>query len=264
MWARALVAALAIALAAPALATAAADPLSVKHNRIVDARGRQVILHGANTVFKRAPYYPPLTAADFRRMRSLGLQRDPARRHLGRPRAPARAQIDQDYINRLQAIVDARGPGALLGPARHAPGPLRRAVRRRGRAGVGGPGRRHPVHPGPRRLRAELHRRRRSGGRSRASGPTGTASAPSTCTRSRRWPSASPAATPCSATTCSTSRSASSSSGRRAGLPPDPAAATQFLMPLYDQLVPGAARGRPQATRPSTRTRSRSTSATRS
>ena len=63
MWGRALVAALAIALAAPALATAAADPLSVKHNRIVDARGRQVILHGANTVFKLAPYYPPLTTA---------------------------------------------------------------------------------------------------------------------------------------------------------------------------------------------------------
>ena len=60
MLARALVAALAIALAAPALANAAADPLSVKHNRIVDARGRQVILHGANTVFKRPPYYPPL------------------------------------------------------------------------------------------------------------------------------------------------------------------------------------------------------------
>ena len=104
MWARALVAALAIALAAPALATAAADPLSVKHNRIVDARGRQVILHGANTVFKRPPYYPPLTAADFRRMRSWGFNAI----RLGVIWAglePQRGQIDQDYINHLQAIV---------------------------------------------------------------------------------------------------------------------------------------------------------------
>ena len=104
MWARALLAALAIALAAPALATAAADPLSVKHNRIVDARGRQVILHGANTVFKRPPYYPPLTAADFRRMRSWGFNTI----RLGVIWAglePQRGQIDQDYINHLQAIV---------------------------------------------------------------------------------------------------------------------------------------------------------------
>jgi len=104
MWARALVAVLAIALAAPALATAAADPLSVKHNRIVDARGRQVILHGANTVFKRPPYYPPLTAADFRRMRSWGFNTI----RLGVIWAglePQPGQIDQDYINHLQAIV---------------------------------------------------------------------------------------------------------------------------------------------------------------
>ena len=104
MWARALVAALAIALAAPALATAAADPLSVKRNRIVDARGRQVILHGANTVFKRPPYYPPLTAADFRRMRSWGFNAI----RLGVIWAglePQRGQIDQGYINHLQAIV---------------------------------------------------------------------------------------------------------------------------------------------------------------
>ena len=70
MWARALVAAVAVALVAPALA--AADPLSIKSGRIVDARGRQVILHGANAVFKRPPYYPPLTRSDFRRMRSWG------------------------------------------------------------------------------------------------------------------------------------------------------------------------------------------------
>ncbi|MFL5958007.1 MAG: hypothetical protein ACJ756_11215, partial [Solirubrobacterales bacterium] len=60
-----------LALAVPAVASAQ-RPLAVKGGTIVDDRGRAVILHGANAVFKRPPYYPPLTKADFRLMRSWG------------------------------------------------------------------------------------------------------------------------------------------------------------------------------------------------
>ena len=62
---RALAAAAAVlALAVPASAAAQRN-LAVNGSRIVDVLGRAVILHGANAVFKRPPYYPPLTEADF-------------------------------------------------------------------------------------------------------------------------------------------------------------------------------------------------------
>jgi hypothetical protein len=57
----ALVVALALLAVALPGAASAADPLAIKGGRIVDARGRQVVLHGANAVFKRPPYFPPLT-----------------------------------------------------------------------------------------------------------------------------------------------------------------------------------------------------------
>jgi endoglycosylceramidase len=98
---------LAAALAAPfapAATASTADPLTIKGGRIVDAQGRQVILHGANTVFKLAPYYPPLTRSDFRRMRSWGFNAI----RLGVIWAglePQPGVIDQDYIAHVQAIV---------------------------------------------------------------------------------------------------------------------------------------------------------------
>jgi endoglycosylceramidase len=104
MWARAAVLAVAVAaLAAPA--AQAQDALHVKQSKIVDARGRQVILHGANTVFKRPPYYPPLTRGDFKLMRSWGFNTI----RLGVIWAglePQPGVIDQSYLDHLSAIVD--------------------------------------------------------------------------------------------------------------------------------------------------------------
>ena len=54
---RTLIAAALIALALPGGA-AAQRALKVSGGRIVDDRGRQVILHGVNVVYKRPPYYP--------------------------------------------------------------------------------------------------------------------------------------------------------------------------------------------------------------
>ena len=48
--------ALLLALAAPASAHAAADPLTIRGGQLRDARGRQVVLHGVNVVYKLAPY----------------------------------------------------------------------------------------------------------------------------------------------------------------------------------------------------------------
>src|SRR4051812_22523648 len=104
MWARALLATLAIAaLIAPA--ANAQDALKVRQNKIVDARGRQVILHGANAVFKLPPDYPPLTSGDFKLMRSWGFNTI----RLGVLWAgiePQPGVIDQAYLDHLSAIVD--------------------------------------------------------------------------------------------------------------------------------------------------------------
>src|SRR5438067_5649864 len=52
----------AAAALAPASAVRAAPwstgPLAIRAPDIVDARGRQVILHGFNVVYKKPPYYP--------------------------------------------------------------------------------------------------------------------------------------------------------------------------------------------------------------
>jgi endoglycosylceramidase len=107
LWARAGLVAALVAVALPATAMAQ-DPLAVKGSRIVDGRGRQVILHGANTVFKRSPYYPPLTRNDFGRMRSWGFNAI----RLGVIWAglePQPGVIDQGYLAHLAAIVALAG-----------------------------------------------------------------------------------------------------------------------------------------------------------
>jgi endoglycosylceramidase len=104
MWARAVVVGVVLAVLAPGVATAQ-DALKVRANKITDVRGRQVILHGANTVFKRAPYYPPLTRKDFKLMRSWGFNTV----RLGVLWAglePQPGVIDQAYLDHLSAIVD--------------------------------------------------------------------------------------------------------------------------------------------------------------
>src|SRR6188472_4130553 len=103
MWGRAGLVAMLVAIGLPATA-AAQDPLTITGGKIVDDRGRQVILHGANAVFKRPPYYPPLTRSDFRRMRSWGFNTI----RLGVIWAglePRPGVVDQGYLNRLAAIV---------------------------------------------------------------------------------------------------------------------------------------------------------------
>ena len=48
--------ALAVLLALPAAAGAA--PLKVKGGRLVDGKGRTVVLHGVNVAYKVAPHHP--------------------------------------------------------------------------------------------------------------------------------------------------------------------------------------------------------------
>ena len=51
----------------------AAEPLAVEGGRLVDGRGRAVVLHGVNVVYKLAPYAPDFTRADARRVRGWGM-----------------------------------------------------------------------------------------------------------------------------------------------------------------------------------------------
>jgi hypothetical protein len=60
---RAALTALLAALALPASAHAAADHLTVGRGQLRDSRGRQVVLHGVNVVYKLAPYLPEFTRA---------------------------------------------------------------------------------------------------------------------------------------------------------------------------------------------------------
>src|SRR3954451_22444863 len=114
MWSRTLpaVALLVLALALPAGASAQ-QPLKVSANRIVDASGRQVILHGVNVVYKRAPYYPnasggaatSFTRKDVKQLRSWGFNAI----RLGVTWAglePQRGVIEEGYLDRLSALVD--------------------------------------------------------------------------------------------------------------------------------------------------------------
>ena len=51
-----------LAVSAVFPASAAAAPLKVKEGRLVDGRGRTVVLHGVNVAYKVAPYHPNGTA----------------------------------------------------------------------------------------------------------------------------------------------------------------------------------------------------------
>ena len=69
---------LAALLALPA--SAAAAPLKVEDGRLVDGRGRTVVLHGVNVAYKVAPYHPnggaertSFDREDVARLRSWGM-----------------------------------------------------------------------------------------------------------------------------------------------------------------------------------------------
>ena len=91
---------------------AAADPLAVKGGRLVDGRGRAVVLHGVNVVYKLAPYTPDFTRADARRLRGWGMNAI----RLGvswRALEPARGSIDTAYVARVRALVRRAGAEGL-------------------------------------------------------------------------------------------------------------------------------------------------------
>ena len=133
-----------VAAVLPTVPVAAADPPQLRREGrwLVDPQGRVVIVHGLNLVYKHAPYAPPATAAGFRARDARWLARhgfNGAR--VGTlwagltPDAPGEA--DPTYLGRVAAgHRPARRP-ADLDAARHAPGPVARDVRRRGRPGLG-------------------------------------------------------------------------------------------------------------------------------
>jgi endoglycosylceramidase len=103
--------ALLVAFLAAAVPAQAADPLRVKGGRLVDDRGRTVVLHGVNVVFKRPPYLPhgtaertSFTARDARRLRSWGFNTV----RLGmswKGLMPTPGVVDRAYVARLLAIT---------------------------------------------------------------------------------------------------------------------------------------------------------------
>jgi endoglycosylceramidase len=112
-----LAALLALAMAAPA---AGAAPLRVSGTHIVDSRGRTVILHGVNVVFKPPPYLPRaggpertrFDARDVRRLRAWGF--DAIR--LGvtwKALMPRPGVVDRAYLRRLLAVARLAERGGL-------------------------------------------------------------------------------------------------------------------------------------------------------
>jgi endoglycosylceramidase len=96
----------------PASARADADPLAVKHGRLVDGQGRAVVLHGVNVVYKLAPYEPDFTRADAQRVRGWGMNAI----RLGvswRALEPARGTIDAGYVARVRRLVRLAGAEGL-------------------------------------------------------------------------------------------------------------------------------------------------------
>ena len=109
---RALCLLLLAAVAAPASAGAAADPLTVQGGRLVDRQDRAVVLHGVNVVYKLAPYTPDFTRADARRLRGWGMNAI----RLGvswRALEPTRGVIDAGYAARVRRLVRLAGAEGL-------------------------------------------------------------------------------------------------------------------------------------------------------
>jgi len=108
----ALVLLLCLLAALPAAAGAQARPLQVRDGRLVDGQGRQVVLHGVNVVFKRAPYLPAggggeqlsFTDRDVRRLRGWGMNTI----RLGitwKAVMPRPGVVDDRYLDRLVATA---------------------------------------------------------------------------------------------------------------------------------------------------------------
>jgi endoglycosylceramidase len=102
-----------IAVAGPAAsAGATVDPLAVKGGRLVDGQGRAVVLHGVNVVYKLAPYTPDFTRADARHVRGWGMNAI----RLGvswRALEPTRGVLDAGYAARVRRLVRVAGAEGL-------------------------------------------------------------------------------------------------------------------------------------------------------
>lgn len=112
---------IAVLLAFPAAAGAA--PLKVEGGRLVDGKGRTVVLHGVNVAYKVAPYHPnggaertSFDRQDVARLRSWGMNSV----RLGvtwKALEPAPGQIDEAYlaeIVRLTRLAARRGLSVLV------------------------------------------------------------------------------------------------------------------------------------------------------
>ena len=102
----------ALIAAVPASAPGAADPLAVKGGRLVDGQDRAVVLHGVNVVYKLAPYAPDFTRADARRLRGWGM--DAIRLGVSwRALEPTRGVLDAGYAARVRRLVRLAGAEGL-------------------------------------------------------------------------------------------------------------------------------------------------------
>ena len=102
----------ALIAAVPASAPGAADPLAVRGGRLVDGQDRAVVLHGVNVVYKLAPYAPDFTRADARRLRGWGM--DAIRLGVSwRALEPTRGVFDTGYAARVRRLVRVAGAEGL-------------------------------------------------------------------------------------------------------------------------------------------------------
>ena len=149
--------------------------------------------------------------------------------------------LDAGYAARVRRLVAARRRRGALGAHRHAPGPVVRALRRRGRARLGDARRRPALRPEPfpyAYLQPAVGRSFTSFWTNRDGIRTAYVSAYASLAKvlahedavigydAMNEPACELTAAPC-------------------GLPPQPAAATQYLAPFYRELVPALRRADP-------------------
>ena len=213
-------------------AAAAKGPLGHAGRWITDRRGRVVILHGFNMVYKVPPYAPDRIGFGARRRRlpaPLRLQHDPPRPDLqgGRARSPA-ATTTPTWRGSARTQRQLARQRHLL-PARLPPGPLQRALRGRGLARLGGARRRRPGRAADRLSRPATSPARASTAPSTTSGRTRPAPAASASRTATPPPGAASPPTSAAAPDDGLRPAQRALAGQRlAGLLPRPTAAPTF------------------------------------
>ena len=235
-------------------------PLAHEGRWFTDAKGRVVILHGLNMVYKVGSYRPAdagFGADDARFLRRHGFNTI----RLGiiykglEPKPPVgvgQPAYRRGYVRSIAAHrVGARRAGDLH-PARLPPGPLQRALPGRGLARLAGARRRRPGRAAGGLPRQLPRQRRASTAPSTTSGPTprsrAAASRTPTPPPGAGWRRSSASARTWSATTCSTSRGrARPSTPTTASTPPAARPSTQTtLAPFNERVIERDPRRRPR------------------